>query len=150
MKAFGWFSDLYEQVKDSFEFKLSRMELEITENILSIMKRRKMSRKDLAEKIGTSKAAISKLLNDGSNITLRRLLKISDAMDCQVKIDIIPVEHVAIYHPETPILLLKNCQQNYLSLWTSRSKGEVATTLGADTYYSANAKFGDPQNACAA
>jgi transcriptional regulator with XRE-family HTH domain len=90
MKAHGWFAELYEETRDSFEYKLKSLELELTEKILAAMKARGMSRSDLAERLGTSKAAVSKLLNDGSNITVKRLLKISMALGCDLNIDLNP------------------------------------------------------------
>ena len=86
MKAMGWFKDVYENARDSFDFKLAGLELDVTENILEIMERQKISRSELAGKLGVSKAAVSKLLNNGSNMTLRTLLKITEALDCDVGI----------------------------------------------------------------
>lgn len=86
MKAMGWFKDVYENARDGFDFKLAGLELDVTENILEIMERQKISRSELAGKLGVSKAAVSKLLNNGSNMTLRTLLKITDALDCDVGI----------------------------------------------------------------
>lgn len=92
MKAFGWFAELYEEIKDSFEYKLKSLELELTEKILAAMRAKGMSRSDLAGKLGTSKAAVSKLLNDGSNITVKRLLKISIAVGYDLNINLTPSE----------------------------------------------------------
>lgn len=104
MKAFGWFAEVYEEVKDSFAFKLKSLELDITEKILEAMKNKNMSRKDLADELGTSKSAVSKLLNNGSNITLKRLLKISMAVGYELKIELVPTNiEKSVYEIDIPL-----------------------------------------------
>jgi transcriptional regulator with XRE-family HTH domain len=95
MKAYGWFKDAYDEAKDTFEFKLEGLELEITETILGIMDEKGISRSELAKKLGVSKASITKLLNNGSNMTLRRLLSIADALKCNVEINLLPTEELS-------------------------------------------------------
>lgn len=102
MKAFGWFAELYDEVKDSFEFKLKTLEIDVTEKILQAMKNRGINKKGLADKMGTSKATVSKLLNNGSNITLRRLLRISEATECDIRLDLTP-KGVSVYEIRVPI-----------------------------------------------
>lgn len=132
MKTFGWFSEIYEQVKDKFEFKLKSLELEITENLLAVMKTRKMSRADLASKLGTSKAAVSKLLNDGSNVTIKRLLKISDALDCEIKIHIVPIEqNASVYEVVIPVFISRDAEKYWLGSLDTR--GQVIAS--ADYYH---------------
>lgn len=93
MQAMGWFKEEWERAKDTFDYKLESLELEVTERILEIMEEKGISRSELAERLGVSKAAISKLLNDGSNMTLKRLLTIAEALDHKVRVDLGSVEH---------------------------------------------------------
>ncbi len=86
MKALGWFKDALESVESSLDFKLADLELKITERIIARMEERRMNRADLARELGISKAAVSKFLNNGSNITVKTLLKISEVLDCELKI----------------------------------------------------------------
>jgi DNA-binding Xre family transcriptional regulator len=86
MKAMGWFKDAHENARDTFDYKLAGLELDVSENILEIMERKNVIRSELPGKLGVSKAAVSKLFNNGSNMTLRTLLKITDALDCDVGI----------------------------------------------------------------
>ena len=120
MKAFDWFDQLYDEVKDSFEFKLKTLEIDVTEKILQAMKTRGINKKGLADKMGTSKATISKLLNNGSNITLRRLLRISEAIEFDIRLDLIP-KGVSVYEIRVPIM--------------AAHRGQEAKVLGIpDTY----------------
>jgi transcriptional regulator with XRE-family HTH domain len=87
MKAYGWFKKELEEARDTFEYKLEGLELEVTETILRVMEEKGISRSDLAQKLGVSKAAVSKLLNNGSNMTLKRLLTIAEAMDLNLSVN---------------------------------------------------------------
>ena len=86
MKLYGWFKDLHDEVKDTFDYKLASLELDITERIIQKMHERNMSRADLAKELGISKAAVSKLFNNGSNLTLKTLLRISEVLQCDLRL----------------------------------------------------------------
>jgi DNA-binding Xre family transcriptional regulator len=104
MKAYGFFAEIYEQAKETVEFKLEGLELEITEKILAVMEKKSISKTALAKKLGISKAALSGFFQSGSNVTLKRLLKIADALDCELRFDLQEVARATstgkvIYHP---------------------------------------------------
>jgi transcriptional regulator with XRE-family HTH domain len=88
MKAYGWFKEVHDEVKDSFEFKLAGLKLEVTEKILEAMERKNVNRKQLSDALGVSKASVSRLLNNGSNATLKTLLQIAEALNCYLSISI--------------------------------------------------------------
>ncbi|MBF0475569.1 MAG: helix-turn-helix transcriptional regulator [Deltaproteobacteria bacterium] len=90
MKAHSWFKEELERIKDTFEYKLEGLELDITENILKVMAEKDISRAELAKKLGVSKASISKMLNYGSNITIRRLLGLAEALNCELTVSLAP------------------------------------------------------------
>ena len=56
MKDASWFEDLHQEAENTFEYKLEGLELEITEKLLEIMEKNKVSRSQLASKLGVSKA----------------------------------------------------------------------------------------------
>ncbi|MDD4431544.1 MAG: helix-turn-helix transcriptional regulator [Bacteroidales bacterium] len=85
MKAHGWYKEFHNKVKESIEYKVGMRELLITEQIISIMDDLNISRADLAKKLNISKAAVSKFLNNGSNITLQRAVAISEALGCDLE-----------------------------------------------------------------
>jgi transcriptional regulator with XRE-family HTH domain len=106
MKAYGWFKEALEEAEGSFEYKLESLELEVTEKILEIMEAKGVNRSELAQRLGVSKAAVSKLLNDGSNMTLKRLLTISEALGHDLTINLVPSgiqseEKVVQYSPRS-------------------------------------------------
>ena len=81
-----WFGDLLESYKDDFEFRLETLVFELTEQISKKLKEEKISRKQFAEKLNVTPAAVSKILNGNPNFTLSTLLAMADAlkMNCQL------------------------------------------------------------------
>lgn len=61
--------------------------LEVTELICKLMKQQGMSRTELAARMGKSKGRVSQLLDGESNLTLRTLLDIFDALSHKVIVD---------------------------------------------------------------
>ena len=108
MKAYGWFKEELERARDTFEYKLEGLELEVTERILQVMQEQGITRTELARRLGVSKAAVSKLLNDGSNMTLKRLLAVAEALNYELRISLAPsghkVEEEFIYYSAAPRL----------------------------------------------
>ncbi|MFP4474907.1 MAG: helix-turn-helix domain-containing protein [Desulfatibacillaceae bacterium] len=92
MKGAGWFKDMLDRVEGTPEFRLAALEHEVTEQLWIAMEARGMSKADLAEKLGVSRASVTMLFRDGSNLTLKRMLHIADALDCEVDIRIRPRE----------------------------------------------------------
>lgn len=90
MKVYGPFAKIYDKVKDTFEYKLQNLSIELTENVLKIMENKGINRNDLAKKLGVSRASVTQFFNEGSNITIKRLLKISEALDCEIQINLSP------------------------------------------------------------
>lgn len=106
MNTHDWFREEWERAKDSFWYKLESLELEVTEKILEIMEQKGMSRSELAQRLGVSKAAVSKLLNSGSNMTLKRLLSISEVLEHDLTVNLVPTgqqirDEVVQYNPRS-------------------------------------------------
>lgn len=60
--------------------------LEATEAITQMMERGKVSRAELARRIGRSRGAVTQMLNGGRNLTLTTLAELADALDCRVQV----------------------------------------------------------------
>lgn len=90
MKAAGWFKVEHKKAAESFDYKLAKLEMSVTEEIIGLMEERNISRKGLADVLKVSKAAVSKLLNNGSNLTLKRLLTIAEALGYSLQVKFTP------------------------------------------------------------
>ncbi len=82
-----WFSELLESFKDDFDFRLEGLIFDLTEHICKTMKDKNIKRKQLAEALKVSPAAVSKILNGNSNFTIRTLLSLADALKTELKIE---------------------------------------------------------------
>jgi transcriptional regulator with XRE-family HTH domain len=58
--------------------------LEVTESICKLLEEEKVSRKELADRLGKSKGFVSQLLNGGRNLTLRTVADILHVLGYKV------------------------------------------------------------------
>lgn len=84
------------------EMRLERQKFAITEEICKFMESKNMSRVELAEKLGTSRAYITKMLRGNCNFTLESLERISSALDCELNIRLCP-QGFKIPHLSLPV-----------------------------------------------
>lgn len=75
---------LFEADSQTFDFKYESLLTEVTEAIVKRMIEIGISRTELAKRLDTSKAAVTKMLDGNANFTLKRLLGISLALDCEM------------------------------------------------------------------
>ena len=71
------------------EYRAERLALSFLQSVVGAMKRASVSQRDLANRLGKSDAYVSKVLNAPSNLTLRTISEIADAIDCRVQISIV-------------------------------------------------------------
>jgi transcriptional regulator with XRE-family HTH domain len=88
MEKKTFFDNYLQSIKDDFDFKLEKLSLDVTEKILEIMQKKGVNQTELAQMLDVNKASVSRLLNHGSNITLKRLLSIADTLGCDIEIRI--------------------------------------------------------------
>lgn len=81
MNSETWFQGLLDEYEDDLEYKIEETKLDITEAICEAMDELGITRKQLAEKMGTSAAAITKFLNGTANLTLKTLVKFSMCLE---------------------------------------------------------------------
>ena len=82
-----WFGELLDSYKDDFEFRLEELVFELTEQISKKLKDEKISRKQFAEKLNVTPAAVSKILNGNPNFTIRTLLSMADVLKTDLSIE---------------------------------------------------------------
>jgi antitoxin component HigA of HigAB toxin-antitoxin module len=78
---------LLEEYLEDPEARLMAQEeliLEVTETLCELLEKEKVSRKELAERLGKSKGFISQLLNGGRNLTLRTVADILHVLGYRV------------------------------------------------------------------
>ncbi|MGO9482846.1 MAG: helix-turn-helix domain-containing protein [Candidatus Kryptoniota bacterium] len=90
------FKKLLEKHKNDPEYILEGIILCVSEKIAGIMEDRHMTRGQLAEKLGCSAAYVTKLLRGSQNLTLRKLFEVSNALEADLSIDMVPSVRDAI------------------------------------------------------
>lgn len=60
--------------------------------ILTYMEKKKITKADLARKLGKSRASVSKMFNKTPNLTVKKMVEIADAIGVELNIDIHDLE----------------------------------------------------------
>lgn len=87
-------TQILEKARRSQIYWEERAILDFTEDLLSIMKKKGLSKKELAKKLETAPAFVSKLLRGNNNYTLKTMVKVARALDARLKIHIRPDERI--------------------------------------------------------
>lgn len=99
MKAEKWFSERIQELQGDQEFRTEEAILAFTEKVVAVMRERGMNRAELAQRLGVSKAFVTKLLNGNPNLTIKTMVAIAGALECTLCIDIPPVAKQALALP---------------------------------------------------
>lgn len=84
MKYSDWSKEMFEELENDPDYIAAGLMIEINEQIFTRMQELQVSQTELAKRIGKSQPYVSKLLNDGSNMTLKTIAKLSLALDLDV------------------------------------------------------------------
>src|SRR2546430_5861333 len=90
MNAEKWFKDELGTVRKTFEYRLERILIQLGEDICRLMRDQQISRAEVAERLGVSRAYVTKVLNGNTNLTIKTLLKLSDALGRELAIRFVP------------------------------------------------------------
>jgi transcriptional regulator with XRE-family HTH domain len=81
--------------RDTPEWELESLLLDVNEGLWAAMQARGVSRSDLADRLGTSRAYVTKLLDGQENMTLKTLVRVANALDMKVATKLVPRERAA-------------------------------------------------------
>jgi transcriptional regulator with XRE-family HTH domain len=82
------FSTLFTAAQEHDEYWTERASLRFTEELTRWMEQQGLSRKDLAEKIGSSQAYVTKILKGNVNFTLASMVKLTRALGAELRIEL--------------------------------------------------------------
>lgn len=94
------FRDLFAEAERDPAYWTERAVLRATEEICLAMEREKISRAELARRLGTSPAYVTKVLRGKANFTLATLARIAYALEGEFKFQLSPRDH-RTRQPET-------------------------------------------------
>lgn len=86
----------------TFDYRLEKVLFDLAERMCEVMEKDKVSRTELARRMGVSPAYITKILNGNPNLTIKSLLKLSDALRQNVSIQFEPSSKVTQYAAALP------------------------------------------------
>lgn len=129
-------------LKPSFESIAAKMALDFEAGVFMRLKELGLKRKDLAQLLNVSPAAVSKLLTEDSNMTLKTMAKIASALGCGISPirlnSVAEVSYVDLgMESETDTVIVSSETVSALDL--SNSIGNGAPTSGS-TQASGNTK----------
>ncbi len=84
MKQEKWIKSEFERLEKDPEFVAAELMININNQICIRMKEKDISQYELAHRLGKSQPFISRLLNHGTNMTLKTLAKLSLALDLKI------------------------------------------------------------------
>ncbi len=90
MKLDAWYKEKIQKFRNDVEFMTESVILDITEKIVDKMHQTGLSRVELSQKLGVSKPFITKLLNGNPNMTIKTMVAIAHALDCELNFDLCP------------------------------------------------------------
>jgi transcriptional regulator with XRE-family HTH domain len=84
------FRGLLEEAQQHDDFWIEAVILEITEAVVRRMDELALSRSELARRLGTSPAYVTKILRGSANFTLASIVKLARALECDVSVRLAP------------------------------------------------------------
>ncbi|MGY6588645.1 MAG: helix-turn-helix transcriptional regulator [Wenzhouxiangella sp.] len=74
-------SNVLDSLRDTLDYELANVEMDFTDSLETLMQRREVSKSELARRIETSPAYITKILRGSTNFTLETMVKLVRALD---------------------------------------------------------------------
>lgn len=126
------FLGIDEPLKPNFENVAAKMALDFEADVFMRLKELGLKRKDLARLLNVSPAAVSKMLSENSNMTLKTMAKIATALGCEISpIHLNGVAEVSYVdldaESETDTVIVPNGTISALGLTTSIGAGASAS-----------------------
>jgi len=90
MNTTSWAKDRVNELRDDPEYETELLLFDINELIASRLDELGMRKADLAERLGVSKAFVTKLLRGNQNVTMRTLVNVANALGTRIDIEFLP------------------------------------------------------------
>ena len=90
MQPQQWFERKLQEFRDDPEFQTELLLLDINEQIVERMVARGIRRSELAQRLGSSRAFVTQLLNGKPNLTLKTLVQVAHALGMAVDVQLRP------------------------------------------------------------
>jgi transcriptional regulator with XRE-family HTH domain len=101
MEAKRSFSQLFEEARQQDDYWTEGVIVEFTEELARWMKEKKISRSELATRIGHSPAYVTKVMKGNANFTAATMAKLARALGAEVRIHLAPMESRTTWYDQT-------------------------------------------------
>jgi transcriptional regulator with XRE-family HTH domain len=98
------FDEMFSRLEASGELQIEVTKIKIAEDIIAALERLSLTQADLASRLGTSRAYVTKILQGTTNFTIDSLARISQALNCRLDVQI---GHAAPVPPTVMLVLDK-------------------------------------------
>jgi transcriptional regulator with XRE-family HTH domain len=95
--------------RNTFEYRLEKVLFDVAEQVCKLIESQGVSRSELAQRLAVTPAYVTKLLSGNPNLTIKTLLKLSDALGQTLDIRFAPKLEVA--QSTTTSLVASPCVQ---------------------------------------
>lgn len=130
MQPRDWFERRLQEYKDDPDFQTELLLLDINEQIVERMVARGMRRSELAQRLGSSRAFVTKLLNGRPNLTLKTLVEVASALDLAIDVQLKP-RYMQYHMRWQPMELCGPERKASRTLAASREEARDASALAA-------------------
>ena len=79
-------SNALNRFRDTLDYELANVEMDFTDSLEALMQRRGVNKSELARRIETSPAYITKILRGSTNFTLETMVKLVRALDGELHV----------------------------------------------------------------
>jgi len=108
-------------LEKDWEFILLSLRSEVIEQVEAVLEAKRITRADLARRMGVSRAHISKILNESGNFQLETIAKLSVALDRDVALRFIrKTESIVVRPAKIPGIAIEQFQAIFSKPGTSR------------------------------
>jgi transcriptional regulator with XRE-family HTH domain len=102
MKSYKDFlSEQLQNAEVKKEYKKLAPYYDLARDVVRMRLKRGMTQQQLAEKIESTQAIVSRIESGNSNCSIKTLQKIGEALDCSINLQLIPKEEKCIFFEET-------------------------------------------------
>jgi transcriptional regulator with XRE-family HTH domain len=84
------FREFFRKAEEGIVYNVEGSILDFTEDLCRVMAEKDVSRAELARRIGTSPAYVTKILRGTSNFTLSSMVRVAMALGCDLRIHLAP------------------------------------------------------------
>ena len=96
------YREFLEEARKSVDYWVDGPITEFTEDIWRLMEEQKVSRAELARRLGTSRAYVTKLLGGNANFTLQTMTKVAMALGATVHVHVADQKAITRWIDEIP------------------------------------------------